>query len=281
MSGGSIVDLQTVLFAKADRVATLTLNRPERLNAMNRTMLAEINRACDAVEADDDVRVLVVAGAGAAFSSGFDLKEQMEAQPAGTADWRRILDQDFGAIMRFWSLSKPTIAAVQGHCLAGACELAMACDITIAAENAVFGEPELKFGAGIVAMILPWIAGPKQAKEIIFNGIDNLSAREALRLGLVNRVVPNGTHLTAALAMARRIAAIDPELMRQTKKAINHTYEIQGMGEALGTALDIDLDIESRGSPDKRRFMEIARKDGLRAALAWRDARFAADPSDQ
>jgi enoyl-CoA hydratase len=69
--------------------------------------------------------------------------------------------------------------------------------------------------------------------------------------------------------------------MRQTKKAINRTYEIQGMGEALGTALDIDLDIESRGSPDKRRFMEIARKDGLRAALAWRDARFAADPSDQ
>jgi enoyl-CoA hydratase len=157
----------------------------------------------------------------------------------------------------------------------------MACDITIAAENAVFGEPELKFGAGIVAMILPWIAGPKQAKEIIFNGIDNLSAREALRLGLVNRVVPNGAHLNAALAMARRIAAIDPELMRQTKIAINRTYEIQGMGEALGTALDIDLDIESRGSPDKRRFMEIARKDGLRAALAWRDARFAADPSDQ
>jgi len=273
--------LQTVVFDKADRIATLTLNRPERLNAMNRTMLAEINRACDAVEADDDVRVLVVTGAGAAFSSGFDLKEQMETQPTGASDWRGILEQDFDAIMRFWSLAKPTIAAVHGHCLAGACELAMACDITIAAENAVFGEPELKFGAGIVALILPWLTGPKQAKEIIFNGIDKLSAHDALRLGLVNRVVPNGAHLAAALSMARRLATVDPELMRQTKKAINRSYEIRGMREALATALDIDLQIESQGSPDKRRFMEIARQEGLRAAIAWRDARFATDPSNE
>jgi enoyl-CoA hydratase len=281
MSGDSMMKLQTVVFDTQDRIATLTLNRPERRNAMNRTMLAEIDQACDAAEADDDVRVLVVTGAGAAFSSGFDLKEQMESQPAGASDWRGVLDQDFAAIMRFWSLSKPTIAAVQGHCLAGACELAMACDITIAAEDAVFGEPELKFGAGIVAMILPWLTGPKQAKEIILNGLDNLNAREALRLGLVNRVVPNGAHLAAALSMARRFAAIDPELMRQTKKAINRSYEIRGMREALATALDIDLQIESRGSPDKRRFMEIARQEGLRAAIAWRDARFATNPSNE
>jgi enoyl-CoA hydratase len=275
------MELRTVHFGKTDRIATLTLDRPQQLNAMNRAMLTEIDRVCDAVEADDEVRVLIVTGAGKAFSSGFDLKEQMEAPPAGESDWRTILDQDFGAIMRFWSLSKPTIAAVHGHCLAGACELAMACDITIAAQDAVFGEPELKFGAGIVAMMMPWLTGPKQAKEIIFNGIDDLSAREALRLGLINRVVPQGAHLAAALTMARRIAAIDPELMRQTKQAINRSYEVRGMREALASALDIDLQIESRGSPDKRRFMEIARKDGLRAAIAWRDARFAANPCDE
>lgn len=275
------MELRTVHFGKTDRIATLTLDRPQQLNAMNRAMLTEIDRVCDAVEADDEVRVLIVTGAGKAFSSGFDLKEQMEARPAGEHDWRTILDQDFGAIMRFWSLSKPTIAAVHGHCLAGACELAMACDITIAAQDAVFGEPELKFGAGIVAMMMPWLTGPKQAKEIIFNGIDDLSAGEALRLGLINRVVPRGAHLAAALAMARRIAAIDPELMRQTKQAINRSYEVRGMREALASALDIDLQIESRGSPDKRRFMEIARKDGLRAAIAWRDARFAANPCDE
>lgn len=255
-------------------VAQLTLDRPGRLNAMNRTMLEEMNRACDAAESDPGVRALVVTGAGSAFSSGFDLKEQMEARPSGPEAWRKILDDDFGATMRFWSLSKPTIAAVHGHCLAGACEVALACDVTIAAEDAVFGEPELKFGAGIVTMILPWVTGPKQAKEIIFNGLDDISAQEALRLGLVNRVVPRGEDVAAALAMARRIAVVDPELVRETKRAINRAYEIMGMGEALATALDIDHGIESRGSSDKRRFMEIARTEGLRAAIAWRDERF-------
>jgi len=265
----------TILYERIGHVALLTLNRPERLNAMNRVMLEEINRACDTAAADAEVRALVVTGAGNAFSSGFDLKEQMEARPTGTAAWRKILDDDFGATMRFWSLAKPTIAAVHGHCLAGACELALACDITIAAEDAVFGEPELKFGAGIVTMILPWMTGPKQAKEIIFNGMDAIPAQEALRLGLVNRVVPAGEDVAAALAMARHIAVVDPELVRETKRAINRTYELMGMREALATALDIDHGIESHGSPDKRRFMEIAREQGLRAAIAWRDARFA------
>ena len=270
------MDLQTLLFSHADGVAILTLNRPQRLNALNRAMLEEIQLVLDEVESNDAIRVLVVTGAGSAFSSGFDLKEQMEAQPAGTAAWSTILKRDFDATVRFWNIPKPTIAAVHGHCLAGACELALCCDITICAEDAVFGEPELKFGAGIVTMILPWIAGPKHAKEIIFMGRDSIPADEALRLGLVNKVVPKGEDLNTALAMARHIAAVDPVLMRQTKLAINRSCEIMGMREALQASLDIDLHIESAGSPDKKTFMDIARKDGLRAAIAWRDARFPA-----
>lgn len=268
------MSFSTIKYEKSGGVAVLTLCRPERVNAINRTMLGEIQAALDAVEADPEVRVLVVTGAGSAFSSGFDLKEQMEARPEGVAAWRKILRDDFDPVARFWSLSKPTIAAVRGACLASGCELALCCDITIASEDAVFGEPELKFGAGIVVMMLPWITGPKQAKEIIFNGLDNVGAQEALRLGIVNRVVPNGSDLDAAMAMARHIAVIDPDLVRQTKQAINRAYRIMGMDEALEAALDIDLAIEGQGSPDKREFMDIARRDGLRAALAWRDARF-------
>jgi enoyl-CoA hydratase len=268
------VKLETLLFEVADGVALLTLNRPERLNAMNRAMLADIQTALDRVEEDDDIRVAVVTGAGKAFSSGFDLKEQMEASPQGVAQWRKVLDDDFAAITRFWWLSKPTIAAVRGHCLAGACELALACDITVSAEDAVFGEPELQFGAGIVAMLMPWMTGPKAAKELILTGEDKLPARRALELGLVNRVVPTGTEVEEALTIARRIAAMDPDLVMQTKLALNRTYEIMGMRQALQAALDIDLQIEGQGSPDKRRFMEIARSEGLRAAYAWRDARF-------
>jgi len=138
----------------------------------------------------------------------------------------------------------------------------------------VFGEPELKFGAGIVTLLLPWVVGPKAAKDIILTGDDAISAERALALGIVSRVVPEGEHLSTALRIARQMAVVDPALVRDTKKAINRSYEIQGLRAALDTALDIDHAIESHGSPDKRRFMDIAREQGLKAALAWREARF-------
>ena len=264
-----------ITYTVADHVAQLTLNRPERLNALHAGALKEINTAMDRAEADADVRVVVVSGAGRAFSSGFDLKAQMEQKPEGDAVWRGILDLDFDTTMRFWNSPKPTIAAVHGACLAGAFELAMACDITIADEDATFGEPELKFGAGIVTLLLPWMTSPKQAKRIILSADDRIPAREALAMGLVSRVVAPGTHLAEALRTARGIALMDPNLVMQTKKALNRTYDIQGMPTALRMALDIDHSIESHGSPDKRAFMDIARERGMREAIAWRDARFA------
>lgn len=259
---------------RSGAVATLTLDRPQRLNAINKQMLLELQHALDTVEGDPELRALVVNGAGGNFSSGFDLSEQMEARPTGVEIWREILERDFGTITRFWHFSKPTIAAVSGYCLAGGCELALCCDITLASEDAIFGEPELKFGAGIVVMILPWLVGPKHAKEIILRGMDRIPAQEALRIGLINRVVSVGELDSAALALARDIAVIDPHLVQQTKRAINRTFQIMGLVDALEAALDIDLAIEGAGSADKIEFMQVARKDGLRAAIAWRDGRF-------
>ena len=169
----------TIKVEKLDRIARLTLARPERAHALNQTMLGEIGTALDQLEQDADARALIVTGAGSAFSSGFDLKEQMERRPTGVAAWQPLLRNDFDTVMRFWHFSRPTIAAVRGPCLAGACELALACDMTIASEDAFFGEPELKFGAGIVAMILPWLVGPKIAKEIILLGEDRIPAARA------------------------------------------------------------------------------------------------------
>ena len=269
------MDYETILYETQGAVASIVLNRPQRLNAMNATMLAELNRAMDRAEGDDAVRAIVLSGAGAGFCSGFDLKEQAEARPTGVAQWRGVLRRDFDAIMRFWHSPKPTIAAVRGACLAGGCELALACDITIAAEGAVFGEPELRFGDGIVVMLLPWLVGPKRAKQLLLTGEDRLDAKAAEAMGLVNEVVPAGGELSRALELAQQLAVIDPMALRQTKRAINRSYEIMGMGEALEMALDIDLQIEGEGTADKRQFLEVARRDGLRAAIAWRDARFA------
>ena len=269
-----MTNFQAITLTVTDQVAQLVLNRPARLNALDKAALIEINQAMDQAEADPQVRVIVVSGAGRAFSSGFDLKAQMDQRPEGAQVWREILDLDFDTTMRFWNSPKPTIAAVHGACLAGAFELAMACDITIASEDAVFGEPELKFGAGIVTLLLPWMTSPKHAKRIILSADDRIPAAEALAMGLVSRVVAPGTQLEAALRTARGIALMDPQLVMQTKKALNRTYDIQGLQTALRMALDIDHGIESHGSPDKRAFMDIARERGMREAIAWRDARF-------
>jgi enoyl-CoA hydratase len=264
----------TIVLEQIGAVARLTLNRPERANALNAVMLREIGSALDEIERNAGLRALIVRGAGTAFSSGFDLKEQMERQPKGVEEWRTILRHDFDTIMRFWHFPLPTIATVRGPCLAGACELALACDMTIAAEDAFFGEPELKFGAGIVAMLLPWIAGPKVVKEIILLGEDRIPAARAREIGMVNRVVNVDALDAIGLAVANHIAAIDPNLVKETKRAINRAFEAQNMLTALEEALAIDLAIEGAGSPDKIQFMEIARRDGLKAALSWRDARF-------
>lgn len=266
---------ESVLYETRGPVALITLNRPKRLNAMDQPMLDALQAACNRAEADDAVGAVVVTGAGKAFSSGFDLQAQAANTPQGVAEWRPVLRRDFDAAMRFWNFPKPTIAAVHGPALAGACELTMACDITIATEDAIFGEPELKFGAGIVVMILPWIVGPKRAKEIILLGLDQIPAEEARAMGLINRVVANGTDVEEALALARRMAGMDRTLVRQTKRAINRAYSIMGMNEALEAGLEIDTLIEGEGMPTKTQFLDIARTDGLRAALAWREARAA------
>jgi enoyl-CoA hydratase len=267
---------ETITLHRDGHVAVLTLNRPERLNAINQQMLSEIQLACDEVEADEGTRALVLTGAGKAFSSGFDLQDQAANTPQGRGAWRPVLRKDFEGVVRFWRLSKPTVAAVRGPALAGGCEMALACDITVAGESAVFGEPEVKFGAGIVVMLLPWLTGPKQAKEIAMLGLDDISARQALSLGLINRVVPDDAVGDAAMEIARAIAVVDPMVIRRTKQQINESLALMGMDQALERSLAIDLDLEGEGSPDKRDFLAELRANGLRGALAWRDRRFSA-----
>ncbi|MCH7539895.1 MAG: enoyl-CoA hydratase/isomerase family protein [Proteobacteria bacterium] len=265
---------ETVTFEARDAVGVLTLNRPKLLNAIDTKMVQEINAVLDAVAADDDIRVLVLAGAGRAFCAGFDLKESAGKERKGPVDWRPELERDFNLIMRFWHLRKPTISAVHGYCLAGGCEMALACDITIAAEGTMFGEPELRFGSGMIALLMPWLTGPKQAKELLLTGNDRVPADRALAIGLINKVVAEGEHLDAALAMARQIAVMFPETVALTKMAINRTYEIMGMGAALDMGLDIDVEIESLETPERLKFQDISKREGLKAAIAWRDSRF-------
>ena len=257
-------------------IATLTFNRPAILNAFDNETMHETLAAMGELEADNAVRVILVRGAGRAFSAGFDLKASIERVINDISDIERQMKLQFDFIMRFWHCPKPTIAVVHGFCLAGAFELALACDVTVAAEDTRFGEPEVRFGTGIVAMLLPWVVGPKQAKEILLTGEDRLDAVDALRMGIVNHVVPADHAMPKALSIARSMVQASERSVRLTKRAINRSYEAMGFSNALDLALDIDVVLNAGGGPEKAEFARIRKEQGVKAAIAWRDARFRA-----
>ncbi len=263
------MDFSTIRYGREGRIARITLDRPDKLNAISAAMVGELHRALDAAERDTAVRSIVLDGNGRAFSAGFDLEDEA----GGDIDaLRRMLQADLDIIMRFWDCPKPTIAAVHGYCLGSAMEMAVACDVTISAAGCRFGAPEVRYGSGIVALLLPWLIGPKPAKELLLTGDDRVSAERALALGLVNRVVPAETLLASALDVAREIACNDPVAVQLTKQAINRSYDIAGLREALRQALELDVVIEATETDESRRFNEILKADGLKAALAWRAA---------
>jgi len=238
-------DFQLIGYSVADSIATIRLQRPEKLNAINPAMVAELNAAMDVAEADEQVRVILLCGEGKAFSAGFDLGVEDPSGENSTEFWGEELQRDFDVIMRFWNSPKPTVAAVHKYCLGSAMEMAVACDITVAASDCRFGAPEVKFGSGIVALILPWLIGAKATKELLLTGDDRVSAQRAEALGLVNRVVEPDQLESAALDFARQLSANDLVAVRLTKRAINRSYQIMGMPQALSEALEFGVEIET------------------------------------
>ena len=261
----------TIEFEKRGAIAYIRLNRPDKLNAVNSAMLEELGVALSDAESDDAIRVILLSGNGRAFSSGFDL-EADETQD-GVSDSDAIRDElkrDFELIMRFWDCPKPTIAAVHGYCLGSSMEISAVCDITISADDCRFGAPEVRFGSGIVCMILPWIIGLKNAKELLLLGNTDVDAARALAIGLTNRVVAAPDLMAEATKLAAEIALNDPLAVSLTKKAVNRCVEMTGMRDALLAALETDIEIETTETPESKRFNEIRASDGLKAALAWR-----------
>jgi enoyl-CoA hydratase len=258
-------------------VAHLRFNRPERMNAFNNELMEETIELMHALNADEAVQVIVVSGAGRTFSAGFDLKAAAERQLDSVDKVRAQMSLQFDFITQFWTSRKPTIAAVHGYCIAGAFELSLACDLTVCADDALFGEPEVRFGTGTVAMLFPWLTGPKQAKELVLLGDDKVSAARALEMGIVNRVVAPEQVLATAQNLAQKMARASSVSVQRSKEAINRAYDIMGMREALRCGLDIDVEINSTPSFEKTEFARIRAEAGLKAAIAWRDARFA-DP---
>jgi enoyl-CoA hydratase/carnithine racemase len=252
-------------------VRTLTLNRPDKLNALSTTLVDALSRALARTADDENVRVVVLAGAGRSFCAGYDLDE-----PAGEEDdsISRGMRDDLDNLLEVFDQPQPVIARVQGHCLAGGCDLMMMCDLVVASEDAVFGQPEIRFGSAIVAHVMPWLIGARRAKELVLTGFDRLDAQAALSFGLINRVVPRDVLAEETMRLARQLAVVDPDVMRLTKRALNAGWEEAGFRNSLRTGMEIGIEIERSKSPERVEFERISKEQGLRAAVEWRDGRF-------
>ena len=214
-----------VLYEASVGVARITLNRPIVLNAINRNVTRLLDAALDQAEADDDVRAVILTGAGRAFSAGGDLWSSLypDTDPAPDS-----LDVQ----MRIWSFPKPVIAAVRGHAVGQGCELAGVCDFTIAAESARLGEIQIRHGFGVPVLITPFLTGQKQAKEVLLLG-EVILPEDALRMGLINRIVPDDQLDEAANKMARKLASLPPTVVRTNKRLVNLVYEQMGLIDAV------------------------------------------------
>ncbi|MFC1986584.1 enoyl-CoA hydratase/isomerase family protein [Chloroflexota bacterium] len=218
-----------IVLEKKNQIAKITLNRPESLNALDEELLSELVAALDDIEKDDSVNVVILTGAGRAFSAGRDVKAMLEGKEWPGGQRYKALED----------LSKPVIAAVNGYCFTGSFELAMCADIIIASENAVFGDTHARFGivpGGGQTQRLPRQIGAKKAKELIFT-CDMISAQEAERIGIVNKVVPPEKLEESAIEMAEKILKNIPETIRTLKSLVN-----KGMKTDLEAGLKIEAE---------------------------------------
>lgn len=219
---------QTILLERdaEDRFAVLTLNRPEKLNAMNKTVIREIVHAVKACSADPEINALVITGAGRAFSSGYDLVSADFDVDVET--WREDMSENAQAWLEIWNAPIPVIAAVQGYALAGALELMMSCDLAIAADNAKFGEPEVRHNSGPPTLMMPWLLATRDVRWLMYTG-DLVDATEALRMHLVNKVVPADRLMEETRKLARKLARMPVPAIKFAKASINQQQVLAGL----------------------------------------------------
>ena len=230
-----------IRYEVADRIATISLNRPEAANAQNMELLDELDAAWTRAAEDDEVAVIILRAEGKHFSAGHDLKSSAPRPDKITLEYiyrveaRRYLEYS----LRWRNVPKPSIAAVQGRCIAGGLLLCWPCDLIVAADDALFSDPVVAMGIGGVEYHgHTWELGPRKAKEILFTG-RALTAEEAEKVGMVNRVVPRDRLDAETRALAEQIAAMPAFGLRQAKRAVNQTLDVQGFYAAIQAVFDV------------------------------------------
>lgn len=269
---------ETILYSTDGPVATVTLNRPEKLNALSEDLQLEVRHALADAADDDEVRVIVLEAAGRAFSAGFDISGGDERQDAVGVRRQFLRGRGFSASTWwdvFWNNPKPIIARIQGYCIAGGLATAMFCDLRICADDARFGAPEIRTGGPYIPAIWPWVVGMTKAREMLYTG-NLIDAAEAKRLDMVNQVVPADELDDAVRAQAETIAKLPAVTVEYNKKLVNMAYELMGIRQVIDRSMELEAAAlaSARSSPEIAHFEELRRTEGLNAALAWNASRF-------
>lgn len=259
-----MTDFNTVIYSTEGRVATVTLNRPEKLNAISMQLQSELIAALALAEADPAIHVAVVQGAGRAFCTGYDITAGGTGGGGVTGD-RDGLERIMRGWLQIWDMRLAVVAKVHGYCLAGGTQLAAICDITFVSNECKVGTPQLPLGAGYVGSAWTWLVGPKKAKEMFFPTGEMITGAEAADWGLFNRAVP-ADQLDAAVAdYVARVARTPKEIIALQKQSANRIQEIQGFREAMLQSVEIDA-IAHASKPVKA-INAYIRDNGLQAAL--------------
>ncbi len=269
------LDYEDILYEVDAPLARITLNRPERMNALRNTLRGELFHALRVAESDPEVSVIIIKGNGRCFSAGYDLGGGIGAEDLpdvgpivpGPAQWPRHLNAGYFLI---WDLTKVVIAQAHGYCLAGGSELASYCDLFVVADDALIGYPPVRDMSPPDNCWFPWHLPMRKAKEMIFTG-DPLTGKQAAEYGLANYSVPAEELAAFTDALAQRVALVPPHLLALSKRQVNRTYEVMGIRTALSAGNDI-MALNSGGGP----FIDAMREKGLRAAIDERNARWGA-----
>jgi enoyl-CoA hydratase len=264
-----------VLYEVDEAVSIVTLNRPDKRNALNDEVMEALRQAFAKADSEPSTSVVLLRARGPSFCAGYDISSERP-----NSGWRQDAlkaHQHLSRALEFemtpWEMKKPVVAAVHGHALGGGCELAMLCDLTVASEEATFGEPEIRFSTAGPAMVMPAIIGHKRARELLYFG-DTIDARTALAYGMVNKVFAKATFEADSLKYAKRLALISPEALCAAKLSINRGAEATGFRTLLKVGLDVVAPLYTVATAFGGRFREIIKTDGVGAAVRWRRKQF-------
>lgn len=254
---------ETIIFEKAGAIATITLNRPKRLNAINGQMTIELGRVMDEIAADEEIRVAIITGGSDYFCAGADISEIVQITDIDqTFEFSRRIQTTLDKVEQ---MPKPVIAAINGLALGGGCEIALSCDLRIAADNATIGVPEINIGVVPGAggtQRLPRLLGICKAKEMLYTG-DRITAQEALQLGLINKVVPAAEVMDEAKKLAEKLAAKPPLALKMAKYLVNS-----------GMNVDLQSGLRMEAQALAYLFVTKDKQEGMTAFLEKRKAKF-------